>query len=97
MLRLFRVHGHSMTPDYQDGDLVLVLPAWWDKVCGRALQSGDDVIARHPGHGVLLKRVDTYSDDGLHLTGLSSLSTAPEYLRLTSAKNVIGRVVWSFA
>lgn len=96
MIRLFRVRGQSMKPDYRDGDLAVALSASWDRLMGRQPRGGDDVVARHPNFGLVLKRLESIGEDGVRLRGLSNLSAEPEFLRLKSKADVVGRVVWRF-
>ncbi|MBW6467351.1 MAG: S26 family signal peptidase [Brevefilum sp.] len=54
MLRLLKVRGASLWPDYREGDYVLAagmpFPA-------RKIRAGDVIVFRQPGYGTLIKRV----------------------------------------
>ena len=53
MIRIFRVSGASMEPDYREGDFVLVLRARM-----RQFKPGTPIAFMHPDYGLLIKKVD---------------------------------------
>ena len=79
---VFRVSGDSMTPDYQDGDLVYV-----EKAAGGASLRPGEIGAFITGNEMYLKR---YEADGLH-----SLNPAYPVMRFTEGDAVylIGRAL----
>jgi hypothetical protein len=61
MCRLLKVTGLSLTPDYQDGDFVLIskIPILFKRLCAR------DVVAfRRPEYGTMIKRVERIEQGG---------------------------------
>ena len=69
MLRLIKVRGESLSPEYQEGDYVLAsrLPL----LLGR-LRPGDAVVFQQPGYGLLIKKVAAISPDGARLEVLGA-------------------------
>ncbi len=60
MCKLLKVRGHSLAPEYQDGDFVLVskIPVFFGW-----LRPGDGVAFRHPQYGLLIKKVAAILQD----------------------------------
>ena len=65
MLRLFRISGYSLTPEYQPGDFVLVSKIPFLLHPPRA---GEIVAFRHPAFGLLIKRVTHFDPASRQLT-----------------------------
>ena len=57
MLRLFRIHGHSLEPEYQSGDFVLVskIPFLFHPP-----EAGEVIGFKHPAFGLLIKQIGSY-------------------------------------
>jgi len=57
MLRIHKVTGDSMTPDFQDGDFVVLtsVPFFLDR-----LKVGDIIIFEHKLYGTLIKRIVSF-------------------------------------
>jgi phage repressor protein C with HTH and peptisase S24 domain len=92
MLKLLRIRGESLSPDYEHGDFVLVskIPFIFSQ------PSGGQVIAFHqPGYGVLIKRIQ-YVDPagGLYVVGTQPDSTDSREFGPVRQEDVIGKVVW---
>ena len=62
MLRLLRVRGHSLFPDFRDGDYILVAGTPFPS--GK-IRAGDVIVFRQPGYGLLVKRVQQVLEDDL--------------------------------
>ena len=60
MLRLLRVTGDSMSPEYKEGDFVIVVTA---PFLFRSLKPGNVIAFEHGLYGLLVKRVREF--DGL--------------------------------
>ena len=88
-MRLVRVTGNSMAPDYQDGDYVLTIPYG-----RRRPRVGDDVVFVHPDFGRLLKRVERIQDGVMSFTGINALSADSAALGTISLSSCasLGRV-----
>ena len=86
----FRVEGNSMTPNLNDGDVVLVKPT-------RRIKVGDVVLAKHPYKQSLkvLKRVSEINEQGrFELTGDNAdESTDSRTFGSISSADVLGKVI----
>jgi signal peptidase I len=92
MLRLLKITGDSLTPEFQGGDFVLV-----SKIPFLFIPpSPGDIIAFHqPGYGLLIKRIQHINSDGL----VSVIGTHPESIdsRVFGAvrrQDILGKVIW---
>jgi phage repressor protein C with HTH and peptisase S24 domain len=74
-VRIVRVSGNSMSPDYRDGDFVLV-----GRYRVRKPRPGDDIVFRHRDFGTLLKRIGRIESGRLLVHGLNGLSADPSAL-----------------
>ncbi len=92
MLRLFKIRGDSLAPDFSQGDFVLVskIPFFL------ASPTPGEVIAfRQPGYGLLIKRIQSIdSDGGLNVTGTQPDSIDSRTFGQVKRKDIIGKVIW---
>ena len=89
MLRIVRITGVSLTPEYQPGDYVLVT--------GLArYAAGDVVVFNHDKLGTLVKRVEHVipESDSLFVTGSHPDSVDSRQFGPIPRRAVLGRVVW---
>ncbi len=92
MLRFFKIRGDSLVPEYSQGDFVLVSKI---PLLVSAPSPGMVIAFRQPGYGLLIKRIESITDNG----GLSVIGTHPESIDsrtfgLVQRENVIGKVIW---
>ena len=93
MLRIIKVTGKSLSPEYQAGDyVILTTPPFFFN----SLKPGDMVVFRHPEHGTLIKKVEHFSPEqgtifvvGSHPTSIDSRQFGP-----IRKKDLIGKVFW---
>lgn len=92
MLRLLKLAGESLAPEYQIGDFVLVskIPYFF------APPTPGEVIAfRQPGYGLLIKRIQQVLPDGsLHVTGSHPGSIDSREFGAIRRENLVGKVIW---
>jgi len=92
MLRLFKIVGDSLSPDFAHGDFVLLskIPFLFYP------PSPGDVIAFHQaGYGLLIKRIQSIDTEG----GVNVIGTQPESIdsRVFGAvmpDKILGKVIW---
>lgn len=94
MLKILKVSGFSLEPDFQDGDYVLIArwPGWAPRV-------GQVVALHQPTYGTLLKRVwsldraaGTVEVRGQHPHSVDSRTFGPVPMR-----SLMGRVIWKIS
>jgi signal peptidase I len=60
-MRLLKVRGSSLWPDFREGDYVLAAGVPFPV---RKIKAGDVIVFRQPGYGTLIKRVERVLDNG---------------------------------
>jgi len=92
MLRLLKIWGESLTPEYLNGDFVLVskIPFLFSP------PSPGDVIAFHqPGYGLLIKRIQNRSEDGaVNVIGNHPESVDSRVFGPVRKTDILGKVIW---
>ena len=93
MLRLFRIRGQSLSPEYQSGDFVVTSKIPFLFV---SPQPGDVIAFRHPAFGLLIKQVDQFDSSGRMLTvrGTSPESVDSREFGPIPVQRMIGKVIW---
>ena len=93
MFRVMRVTGESLSPDYKEGDFVVLttIPFFLNRI-----RAGDIIVFKNPSYGVLIKKVERVLDDenafdvrGSHPTSVDSRQFGP-----VSKNAIIGRLIW---
>jgi len=95
MFRLLKVRGHSLYPEYRDGDYVLTARVPFPS--GK-IKSGNVIVFRQPVHGLLVKRVQKVLDDGaaFEVRGTQIDSTDSRNFGPVPLSQVKGKVIWHF-
>jgi signal peptidase I len=92
MLRLLKISGDSLTPEFQEGDFVLVskIPFFFSPA-----STGDIIAFRQPGYGLLIKRVQSIDRDGeIQVIGSHPESIDSRIFGPIRQKNILGKVIW---
>jgi nickel-type superoxide dismutase maturation protease len=93
MLKLLKVSGESLAPDYREGDFVMIvkIPFLMSR-----LHPGDVVVFRHPLYGVLIKKVESVSQDHreVFLTGTHANSLDSRRFGTVRVSSLLGKVIW---
>ena len=93
MLGLLKVTGDSLSPDYQEGDFVLLLkiPFFLNR-----LKRGDTVVFRQTYYGVMIKRVERRSQDGkqVYVLGTHAESADSRKFGPVQLEDLVGKVIW---
>jgi nickel-type superoxide dismutase maturation protease len=96
MLRIIKVTGESLLPDYKEGDYVVIItfPFFFD-----SLKSGDTIVFRHPVYGTMVKcveRVNAHHEEifviGNHPHSVDSRQFGP-----IPKGWITGKVLWHIA
>lgn len=93
MLRLLKIHGHSLHPDFRDGDYVLAARSPFPS--GK-IRAGDVIVFHQPGYGLLIKRVRRVLDNGMafEVRGTQIESTDSRNFGPVQRERVSGKVIW---
>ena len=93
MLRIFRIHGNSLEPEYQSGDFVLVskIPFLFHPP-----KPGEVIGCIHPAFGLLIKQVGSYNPQTRQLTVLGTHPNSVDSREFgeISSQTIIGKVLW---
>jgi signal peptidase I len=92
MLRILRVQGESLSPEYEEGDFVVVttLP-----FLIRRLKAGDVIVFKDGYYGTLIKRIDSFdAEGGIFVSGTHAHSLDSRLLGPVRAEAVTGKVIW---
>lgn len=93
MLRLLKIRGNSLHPDFRDGDYVLAASSPFPS--GK-IRAGDVIVFRQPGYGLLVKRVRRVLDNGtaFEVRGTQIESTDSRNFGPVQRERVSGKVIW---
>jgi signal peptidase I len=93
-LRIFRVQGNSLHPEYHSGDFLLIsrIPIQLNLA-----HTGSLVVFKQPGYGVLVKRIERISADrqNFWVCGSSPGSVDSRVFGEVSKKDLLGVVICS--
>ncbi len=91
MIRILRVHGHSLSPEFEDGDFVLSLkfPIFFP------IRAGDTIVFRKPDYGLLIKQVERLDQQaGLYwVRGTHPYSVDSHTIGAVSKPEILGKVI----
>ncbi len=92
MCKILRIRGDSLSPKLNDGDFVLSSKI---PILLKRLQPGDLIVFNQPGYGVLIKQLESISQDGqsLEVRGLHPDSVDSRTFGGVKVHSLIGKVV----
>jgi phage repressor protein C with HTH and peptisase S24 domain len=92
MLKLLKVTGDSLRPEYQDGDFVVISKIPFLFV---PPSPGDIIAFRQPGYGLLIKRVQQITaDGGVNVIGHHPESIDSRVFGPVRKEYILGKVIW---
>jgi phage repressor protein C with HTH and peptisase S24 domain len=92
MLKLLKVTGDSLRPEYQDGDFVVISKIPFLFV---PPSPGDIIAFRQPGYGLLIKRVQQITaDGGVNVIGYHPESIDSRVFGPVRKEYILGKVIW---
>ncbi len=89
MIKIVKVRGASMSPEYLPGDYLLVLKRPFFR-----LKAGDNVIFEREGLGDLIKKVDKLSRKEAFLIGSHPSSVDSRHFGELPLKSIKGKVIY---
>lgn len=89
MLKFIKVKGDSLSPDYQEGDYVMILtyPFFLFK-------RGDTIVFRHSDYGRMIKKIDRRDRDSIYVVGTHPNSIDSRRFGPIDRGAVAGKVIW---
>lgn len=92
MLRILKVSGDSMLPEYKEGDFVVITTSPFFL---HRLKAGNIIVFHHGSYGTLIKRIEHFDENNdLIVIGTQPTSLDSRRLGPISLKAVRGKVVW---
>ena len=93
MLQIIRITGDSLSPEYREGDFVLVVKIPFFL---RDIRPGDLVVFRQIAYGRMIKYVDRLDAHGelLYVRGSHPDSTDRRQFGPVPRGDLIGKVIW---
>jgi nickel-type superoxide dismutase maturation protease len=89
MLKLIKVTGSSLYPDYREGDYVMVVT-----VPFFPFKRGDIIVFRHPEYGTMIKRITQVDPNEIHVVGTHPDSIDSRRFGPIKRRDVVGKVIW---
>ncbi|MBT7075957.1 MAG: S26 family signal peptidase [Anaerolineae bacterium] len=78
-----------MSPEYKEGDFVLIVKSF-----RRNIKVGDVIVFKNKLYGILIKRVQKITDDGVYVQGTGESSLDSRRLGPINFQAVRGKVIW---
>tara|TARA_B100001540_G_scaffold307143_1_gene320079 strand:+ start:1205 stop:1480 length:276 start_codon:yes stop_codon:yes gene_type:complete len=91
VINLYRVRGSSMTPNFDDNDLIIITKFFFN------LEVGDLVILDIPELGTVLKRISFIEDNSIKVKGDNEDYDSLIYNNSYNKDNVVGKVLFKFS
>lgn len=93
MFKILKVSGDSLTPEYKEGDFVIItkIPFFLYRL------KVDDVVAfRHPDYGLMIKKVAAISPGGdeIFVVGTHEFSVDSRKFGALKQTDLMGKVIW---
>ena len=96
MLKIIKVTGQSLSPEYKEGDYVVIttIPFFFS-----ALKTGEKVVFHHPVYGTMIKRVerDCAEEQEVFVVGSHSESLDSRQFGPIPKGWITGKVLWHIA
>lgn len=99
MIKIIKVTGNSLSPEFREGDFVVLATKAWRFLRSPfffSLKPGDVLVFRHEEHGTMIKKFDHYEDNGdkLFVIGTHHHSVDSSQFGPIEKEALIGKVLW---
>ncbi len=89
MIRLVKIIGQSMTPEFHEGDYLILQTAFLKP------KTGQHIVYRHQEFGLIFKQIDKIENDGrFFLRSINPLGLQAERTGHCSPSRITGKVLW---
>jgi nickel-type superoxide dismutase maturation protease len=89
MIKFIKVTGQSLSPEYQEGDFVMIVT-----VPFFLFKPGNTIVFQHPVYGMMIKKILRGDPQGLFVIGTHPNSVDSRQFGLIERQSVLGVVVW---
>ncbi len=93
MLRVIKVTGDSLSPEYKEGDFVVAttIPFFLHRI-----RAGDVIVFRQPTYGIMIKKVERVlgAGDQFFVVGEHPYSIDSRQFGPISKEALLGKVIW---
>jgi len=98
MFKIIRVKGNSLSPEFDEGDFVMVATIGWRGLRNpfvlNPIKNGDVLVFQHAAYGTMIKKFDHYEGDQLYVIGTHQHSVDSSQFGPISKEDLIGKVIW---
>ena len=96
MLRLIKIRGDSLLPDFIEGDFVLISKI---PFLIHSVNPGDVVVFRTPEYGTLIKKIERidHKARAIYVVGNHPQSVDSRWFGWIDYNQVMGKVIWRIA
>lgn len=96
MIKILKVSGDSMSPDFREGDFVLLATASFFL---KRLKVGDTIVFQHKLYGMLIKRIASFDGETAeaYIEGTRPDSLDSRRLGTIRRENIRGKVIAHFS
>ena len=93
MLKLIKITGDSLTPEYNEGDYVVIATL---SFILHALRTGDTVVFKHPVYGTMVKQIQSIDAQAgeIFVIGTHPQSTDSRHFGSIPQSWLTGKVLW---
>ena len=89
MVKLIKVTGSSLYPEYREGDYVMVITVPFSP-----FKRGDTIVFRHLEYGTMIKRITLVDSNEIHVIGIHPDSIDSRRFGPIKRRDVVGKVIW---
>ena len=89
MLKIIKVSGRSLEPEYKEGDYVVIIT-----IPFFSFKMGDTIVFQHQEYGTMIKCIERVVSDKIHVLGLHINSIDSRQFGPIDRSSVIGKVIW---
>ncbi len=92
MFKIIKVTGHSLWPEYREGDYVLLRtrPFFF------RLKPGDTIVFEQAAYGTMIKKIDRIDYNLVYVVGTHADSVDSRQFGPIPLEDIRGKVIWHF-
>jgi len=90
MLEIIKVTGESLSPEYKEGDYVIIVTYPFFL----RLKPGDTIVFDQPEYGRVIKKIQRIEYNLIYVSGAHANSVDSRRFGPVPRKNILGKVIW---